>query len=176
MKIAVPASFCNCIAHKTGSLIHSQRPMIIVHHLQRQFAAADFPGLASPVRRSDGLVPRRARTEMHSIARGKRRATRRVVNESESASISTSLISLARCSLVRRRQPWFGFLATAISRDEIPQGVACFQRQASLRAANALSAGTNAAKHISVTATQIMNWRSMPVIESGSTEKDPTKP
>src|SRR5438445_1391304 len=35
-----------CVAHKTGSLIHSQCSMIIVHHLQCQFAAAKFPGLA----------------------------------------------------------------------------------------------------------------------------------
>ena len=41
-----------------------------------------------------------------------------------------------------------------------------FQRVVSLRAPNALRAGTNAAKHVTITATQTTNCRFVPVIPS----------
>src|SRR4029453_12636536 len=37
--------FLQGVAHKAGRLIHSQGLMIIVHHLQRQLAATELPGL-----------------------------------------------------------------------------------------------------------------------------------
>ena len=54
--------------------------------------------------------------------------------------------------------------------------LAHFQCAVSLRAPNTLSAGTNAEKHITITATQIMNSRSIPLTETDSTENVPTKP
>jgi len=54
--------------------------------------------------------------------------------------------------------------------------LACFQCAVSLRLPNILSAGTNAPRHITITAIQITNSRLIPVTETDSTENVPTKP
>ena len=54
--------------------------------------------------------------------------------------------------------------------------LARLQRVVSLRALNTLRADTNAARHITITAIQIMNGWSNPVTETDSTENEPTKP
>jgi len=59
---------------------------------------------------------------------------------------------------------------------ELLMRLACFQCAVSLRLPNILSAGTNAPRHITITAIQITNSRLIPVTETDSTENVPTKP
>src|SRR5436309_1764455 len=61
-------------------------------------------------------------------------------------------------------------------RIELLMRLACFQCAVSLRLPNIFSAGTNAPRHITITAIQITNSRLIPVTETDSTENVPTKP